>query len=198
MKTKRVTALGCVFLLGLIGFINCDKWQGVVEPDNSSLEGSNATTFAGGPNKSIAPDPASTHWEVEQEIYWKDGGVVGIVDGCVLYVAAGSMIPTQNAQIVGELDQIVPCSEWPTGALVVHFEPSGLQFNPPALLELSYAKFDLSEKDVIHLNWWDPAISKWVTVSNWNDTGGTYKWDRNKKKVRFNIYHFSIYSFSKD
>ncbi len=200
MKTKRATALGCVFLLGLIGFVNCDKWQGIIEPTDSNLEAKNATAFAENSERPIHQTWAFTeaHWEAYQKVNWKKGGEVEIQSGFTLLVEAGSMIPARNTTIFGEVDGISPCSEWPTGCIRIHFEPSGLRFDPPAKLELRFDKLAVDIGDVIYLNWWNPGTSQWITISDWNETGGNYQWDKKGMKVRFNIHHFSIYSFSKD
>jgi hypothetical protein len=141
------------------------------------------------------PLNTATHWETAQVISYKNGGKLTVDKGLYFQVMPFSMSLQADTRILAEVDFV------PTGdsyRLTFHFEPSALAFDPPALVELKWDNLGLPPLETPSLFLWDVASSCWIKISDYNDTSGFYRWDKNGKKVSFFVHHFSLYSFSKD
>ena len=142
------------------------------------------------------PDITYGHWQGSKVISNSEGGKLKIDKFYSLKVAPKSM--TRNGHILDKATISGIADLCPDGSLIFHFQPSGLQFDPPAQIEINWHKMGVKESQDVNLLWYNPENAEWVTMSDWNDNTGIYKWHKKGKKISFYVNHFSFYSISKD
>lgn len=71
----------------------------------------------------------------------------------------------------------------------VEFGPDGLVFAKPAELKMEIRELEAGDGEVLRLYWQNPSSGLWEVEQAVEITG-------NKKKVKFDIYHFSRYAIS--
>jgi hypothetical protein len=73
---------------------------------------------------------------------------------------------------------------------MLEFAPDGVVFNKPAELKVEVRDVDKEDSGVLRLYWYNPGTGLWEVEQEVVITG-------NKKKAKFDIYHFSRYAISR-
>jgi len=214
MRAKQLSSLLVIMGTMSAAFIKCDQLDSPTEPRvNLNERGQGPSSQISDPGQfMIDGDRQPKSWRsgprrksgihdetAKREWYWETarridnrvGGKVHVPRVFSLEIQPHSMntdVAFITAKVTLDGDR----------AIKFEFQPSGLQFNPPAMLELRWANLPLDWSDAVNLMWWNPSAEDWVKISDLDDSFDCYHWDGKHKRVTFKIHHFSMYSFSKD